>query len=99
MPPGSASVSPAARPEPPRANQSCAVEWKARKDGAHPLYKTTSQEVGEKPIGFEGKVAPPDHPKGGGFSKQFQGHSGTGSGGLRTGITRHRYLRELDGIA
>ena len=76
-----------------------AVEWKARKDGVHPLYQTEGKTYGTKPPGDESKLEPPAHPKGGGFTETFAGIVGTSAGGLRTGVTKHRYLREMDGMS
>lgn len=75
-----------------------AVQWRARKNGAHPLYQSSSHDYGTKPLGDESRLRPPDHPKGGSFTATFKGGGAPASGGLRTGLSKHRYLKEMDGM-
>ncbi|KAA0154107.1 hypothetical protein FNF29_02730 [Cafeteria roenbergensis] len=74
------------------------LQWRARKSGAHPLYQSSSHDYGAKPLGDESKLRPPAHPKGGSFTATFKGGGAPSSGGLRTGVSKHRYLKEMDGM-
>jgi hypothetical protein len=76
-----------------------AVRWKTHKTASHPLFRPASSDYGTKPLGDESKLQPPAHPKGGGFSNSFAGRTAQMSGSLRTGVTKHRYLTQLDGMS
>jgi len=75
------------------------VAWRNKSTASHPLYRTAGQDYGTKPIGDESKLLPSSCPKAGGFTKTFAGGGAQMSGGLRTGVTTHRYLREMDGMS
>lgn len=74
------------------------LEWKARKESRHPLYETASRELGRVPLGYSAKPEPPKHPKkSSDFIKQAAVIGPPRSAGLKVGVTRHRYLADLDG--
>jgi len=74
------------------------LQWKARKESRHPLYETASRDYGRVPIGYTGTLEPPKHPKkSSDFIKQAAVIGPPRSAGLKTGVTSHKFLGELDG--
>jgi hypothetical protein len=75
-----------------------AADWKTSKERGHPLYELSSHEVGKLPLGYKLSYPLPEAGRTAGFTKKL-GHTGAlRATGMRTGVNRHRYLPELDGI-
>lgn len=72
---------------------------KIRNKKQHPLYTTESSQYGTVPRGIDHKVISPEFSRGSSdFTNTFSSGPRVPPGGLKTGMPKHRYLKELDGF-